>query len=149
MSFFFWPLPCLRSRGTFNLPIVLFVAIVANCSADQIYYSIARARGLTWLEARFGRHKQYSQIVGWMRRHSNWLLRFRQWGAPAATSEALFPTPLRDFSAVERLFFFVSGIQRSGTELRDRGASHPIWEQADVARGYTGLARIEVSRSPD
>jgi phosphatidylglycerol lysyltransferase len=64
----------LAQRGALNLSIVLIVAIVANCSADQVYYTIARARGADWLEARFGRHKQYSLAIGWMRRHSNWLL---------------------------------------------------------------------------
>jgi membrane protein DedA with SNARE-associated domain len=70
-EFFLLAAAFLAQRGVFSLPIVLFIAIVANCSADQIYYTIARARGLVWLEARFGRHKQYSQIVSWMRRHSN------------------------------------------------------------------------------
>jgi phosphatidylglycerol lysyltransferase len=73
-EFFLLAAAFLAQRGVFNLPVVLFIAIVANCSADQIYYAIARAQGLGWLEARFGRHKQYSQAVSWMRRHSNWLL---------------------------------------------------------------------------
>lgn len=64
----------LAHRGIFHLPTVIFLAVAANCLADQVYYTIARARGLAWLEARFGRHKQYNQVVGWMTRHSNWLL---------------------------------------------------------------------------
>jgi phosphatidylglycerol lysyltransferase len=64
----------LAHEGIFKLRIVLIVAITANCFADQIYYMIARARGLTWLQARFGKHKQYSQVVEWMTRHSTWLL---------------------------------------------------------------------------
>jgi phosphatidylglycerol lysyltransferase len=64
----------LAYRGIFSLPLVLVVAVAANCIADQIYYILARARGAAWLEARFGRHKQYARAVGWMTRHANWLL---------------------------------------------------------------------------
>jgi phosphatidylglycerol lysyltransferase len=64
----------LAHEGIFNLRTVILLAIGANCFADQIYYMIARARGLSWLQDRFGRHKQYGQVVDWMVRHSNWLL---------------------------------------------------------------------------
>ena len=64
----------LAHRGTLDFATVLVVAVAANFFSDQAYYAIARARGLTWLETRFGRHRQYSQVVGWMTRHSNWVL---------------------------------------------------------------------------
>jgi len=63
-------------------------------------------------------------------------------------AEALFLTPLRDFSAVEHLFLFVSVRQRLGTGLRVRGTNHSVQEQADEARGYAEHTRIEISRSP-
>ena len=64
----------LAHQGMLDFATVLVVAIAANFFSDQIYYAIARARGLAWLEARFGRHRQYNQAVGWMKRHSNWVL---------------------------------------------------------------------------
>jgi lysylphosphatidylglycerol synthetase-like protein (DUF2156 family)/membrane protein DedA with SNARE-associated domain len=64
----------LSHQGTFSLPVVIFVAIAAHCLADQIYYVLARTRGLAWLEARFGRHKKYAQVIGWVTHHSNLLL---------------------------------------------------------------------------
>jgi phosphatidylglycerol lysyltransferase len=64
----------LAHRGILHLPLVLAVAIVANCVADQAYYMVARTRGRAWLERRFGGHPRYSQAVGWMSRYSNWLL---------------------------------------------------------------------------
>jgi phosphatidylglycerol lysyltransferase len=64
----------LAHKGIFSLPVVLLLAVVANSTADQIYFSIARSRGTEWLEARFGRSKKYVRTVGWVRRHANWLL---------------------------------------------------------------------------
>ena len=64
----------LAHRGIFHLPTVILLAVAANSLADQVYYVLARTRGIAWLDARFGRHKQYNQVIGWMRRHSNWLL---------------------------------------------------------------------------
>ncbi len=64
----------LAQRGILRLPLVIFVAIAANCIADQIYYLISRTRGRAWLESRFRSHPRYSQVVNWMSRHSSWLL---------------------------------------------------------------------------
>ncbi len=64
----------LAQRGKFDLSIVIILAVAANVLADQIYYTIARTRGAAWLEARFGRHRQYAQVTGWMTRHANLLL---------------------------------------------------------------------------
>ncbi len=64
----------LAHRGALDFATVLVVAIGANFFSDQVYYVIARAQGLAWLEARFGRHKQYAHAVAWMTRHSNWIL---------------------------------------------------------------------------
>jgi phosphatidylglycerol lysyltransferase len=64
----------LAHRGTLNLPVVILVAIAANCAADQAYYLVARTRGRAWLEKRFGQHPRYRQAVAWMTRYANWLL---------------------------------------------------------------------------
>ncbi len=34
----------LAHRGILHLPFVIFIAIVANCVADQAYYMVARTR---------------------------------------------------------------------------------------------------------
>ncbi len=64
----------LAHRGILHLPLVILVAIAGNCAADQVYYFMARTRGRTWLEARFGDHPKYRQVVTWMSRYANWLL---------------------------------------------------------------------------
>lgn len=64
----------LAHKEIFSLPVILFLAVAGNCTADLIYYFIARSRGTDWLEARFGRNKRYARTVGWVRRHANWLL---------------------------------------------------------------------------
>ena len=61
----------LAHQGILDLETVLVVAVAANFFSDQIYYMIARARGLAWLEARFGRHKQYRPAIGWIKRHAS------------------------------------------------------------------------------
>lgn len=58
----------------FSLPLVMLVAIVANCGADQIYYILARTRGRAWLQKRFSEHPRYQKVVDLMKRHGNWLL---------------------------------------------------------------------------
>ena len=58
----------------FTLPLVILVAIAANCGADQVYYSLARTRGRAWLQKRFGEHPRYQYVVELMRRHGNLLL---------------------------------------------------------------------------
>ncbi len=62
-------------RGLFfSLPLVILVAVVANCGADQVYYILARTRGKAWLQKRFSDHPRYQKVVGLMSRHGNWLL---------------------------------------------------------------------------
>jgi lysylphosphatidylglycerol synthetase-like protein (DUF2156 family)/membrane protein DedA with SNARE-associated domain len=64
----------LAHRGIFHFWMVVAVAVVANCAADQAYYMVARTRGRAWLEKRFGHHPRYKQAVGWMSRYADWLL---------------------------------------------------------------------------
>ncbi len=64
----------LANRGYFHLPVVMLVAIAANCTADQIYYLVARSRGRLWLERRFGNHPRYRRVLELMSRYSTWLL---------------------------------------------------------------------------
>ncbi len=64
----------LAQRGILHLPLVIFVAVAANCIADQIYYLVSRTRGRAWLENRFHSHPRYGQVLNWMSRHSGWLL---------------------------------------------------------------------------
>jgi phosphatidylglycerol lysyltransferase len=66
----------LAHKGVLNLPLVMVIAVIANCSADQAYYMVARTRGRVWLERRFGRHPRYQQAVDWMSQYSTWLLLF-------------------------------------------------------------------------
>ena len=49
----------LAHRGMLHLPLVIVVAIFANCAADQAYYMVARTRGRAWLQKRFGQHPRY------------------------------------------------------------------------------------------
>jgi phosphatidylglycerol lysyltransferase len=69
----------LAHRGILHLPMIILVAIVANCAADQAYYMVARTRGRAWLEKRFGQHHRYQQSVQWMSRHANWILLFSRY----------------------------------------------------------------------
>lgn len=64
----------LANRGMMHLPVVIAVALAANCAADQAYYMVARTRGRSWLEKRFGHHPRYKQAVDWMSRHADWVL---------------------------------------------------------------------------
>jgi phosphatidylglycerol lysyltransferase len=64
----------LAQQGMFNLSTVIAVAVAANFFSDQIYYSLARARGIAWLNSRFGRRTQYAQAIAWIKQHSIWLL---------------------------------------------------------------------------
>jgi len=58
----------------FSLPMVMLVAVAANCGADQLYYMLARTRGRAWLQRRFGKHPRYQKVVDLIKRHGNWLL---------------------------------------------------------------------------
>jgi phosphatidylglycerol lysyltransferase len=64
----------LAHRGYFRLSLVTMIAIVANCTADQTYYVVARRRGRGWLETRFGQHARYQRVLSLMQRHADWLL---------------------------------------------------------------------------
>src|SRR5262245_3195936 len=64
----------LAHRAYFQLPLVILTAILANCTADQTYYLLARRRGRAWLETRFGGHSRYRKVLSLMERHANWLL---------------------------------------------------------------------------
>jgi phosphatidylglycerol lysyltransferase len=64
----------LAQRGYFHLSIIIVLAILANCAADQLYYLAARVRGRKWLEDRFGKHPRYARMLELMARHGNWLL---------------------------------------------------------------------------
>ena len=56
----------LAHKGIFALPWVILTAIVANCIADQSYYLMARSRGRSWLQARFGHHVAFQRVVNLM-----------------------------------------------------------------------------------
>ena len=64
----------LANRGMMSFPVVIAVAIAANCAADQAYYMVARTRGRSWLEKRFGNHPHYKRAVDWMSRYADWVL---------------------------------------------------------------------------
>jgi phosphatidylglycerol lysyltransferase len=64
----------LAQRGLFHLPVVIAVAVAANSLADQAYFQIARIRGRSWLERRFGRHPRYRQLLDLVARRGGWLL---------------------------------------------------------------------------
>ncbi len=64
----------LAHRGILHLPVVILVAIAANCLADQVYYLVSRTRGRAWLENRFQSHPRYNQVLDWMSHHAGWLL---------------------------------------------------------------------------
>jgi len=64
----------LAHRGIFSLPLVILVAVLANCGADQVYYVLARSRGRAWLQGRFGEHPRYQKVMNLMARRGNWLL---------------------------------------------------------------------------
>ena len=64
----------LAHQGYFHLWLVILIAVVSNCAADQIYYLIARKRGSQWLERRFGQNTHYPRALTLMSRHSDWLL---------------------------------------------------------------------------
>jgi phosphatidylglycerol lysyltransferase len=69
----------LAHRGTLSFPLVIAVAVFANCAADQVYYMVARTRGRAWLERRFGQNPHYQQVVGWMSKRAGWLLLFSRY----------------------------------------------------------------------
>src|SRR5262245_51841288 len=64
----------LAHKGIFALPWVIVTAIVANCIADQSYYLMARSRGRSWLQARFGHHAAFQRVVHLMGRYATWML---------------------------------------------------------------------------
>ncbi len=69
----------LAHRGILNLPLVILIAVVSNCTADQLYYGLARTRGYKWLEARFGEHPRYKGLMARMGRLADWLLLFSRY----------------------------------------------------------------------
>ncbi len=64
----------LAQRGLLLLPVVIGVAVVANSTADQIYFLLARVRGRAWLERRFGGSPRFAKVLELMSRHARWLL---------------------------------------------------------------------------
>ena len=64
----------LAQRGYFRLPVVIAVAVAANALADQVYFQLARLRGRTWLDRRFGQHPRYQQLIGLVGRRGGLLL---------------------------------------------------------------------------
>jgi phosphatidylglycerol lysyltransferase len=64
----------LAHQGYLHLWLVILLAVVSNCAADQVYYLIARSRGRQWLDRRFGQNSRYPKAITLMSRHSDWLL---------------------------------------------------------------------------
>ena len=64
----------LAQRGFFRLPVVIAVAVAANSLSDQAYFQLARVRGRTWLDRRFGQHPRYRQLIGLVGRRGGLLL---------------------------------------------------------------------------
>jgi phosphatidylglycerol lysyltransferase len=64
----------LARQGVLILPAVVFVAIVANSTIDQIYFQLARVRGRAWLERRFAKSPRFAKLVDLMSRHARWVL---------------------------------------------------------------------------
>ncbi len=64
----------LAQAGYFRLWVVILLAIVSNCTADQIYYMVARSRGREWLENRFRKNPHYPRALSLMNRYAGWLL---------------------------------------------------------------------------
>jgi phosphatidylglycerol lysyltransferase len=64
----------LAQRGFFRLPVVIAVAVAANSLADQVYFQLARLRGHSWLERRFGPHPRYQQVMELVGRRGGLLL---------------------------------------------------------------------------
>lgn len=63
-----------RQGLAFKLPLVILVALIANCGASQVYYQLARSRGRAWLQGRFGDNRRYRKVVELMARHGSWVL---------------------------------------------------------------------------
>ncbi len=64
----------LASRGVFHLEAVVLVAVAANSTADQIYYSLARSKGRPWLDSKFGGRPRYQWLIESVQRRSTLLL---------------------------------------------------------------------------
>jgi phosphatidylglycerol lysyltransferase len=64
----------LARQGVLILPAVVFVAIVANSTIDQIYFHLARVRGRAWLERRFAQSPRFARLLDLMSRHARWVL---------------------------------------------------------------------------
>lgn len=64
----------LARRGYFSLWLVILVAVLSNCTADIVYYFLARARGREWLDRRFGDNSHYQRVLVLTERHAGWLL---------------------------------------------------------------------------
>jgi membrane protein DedA with SNARE-associated domain len=65
---------CLAHQGYFNFWLVILVALLANWSAVQLYYILAKSRGRPWLESRFGRNPHFHKVLELTDRYSNWLM---------------------------------------------------------------------------
>src|SRR5512137_2568644 len=64
----------LAHRGYFSLQIVILLAVLSNCTADIVYYLLARARGRTWLDKRFAGNRHYQRTLELAERNASWLL---------------------------------------------------------------------------
>src|SRR5262249_27487907 len=64
----------LAHQGYFSIVAVIAVAVAANTAIDQIYYRVARSRGRSWLERRYGNHPRFAQLEAAVARHGRWLL---------------------------------------------------------------------------
>jgi lysylphosphatidylglycerol synthetase-like protein (DUF2156 family)/membrane protein DedA with SNARE-associated domain len=64
----------LAQRGFFRLPVVIAVAVAANSLSDQVYFQLARLRGRSWLERRFGQHPRYQRLMELVGRRGGLLL---------------------------------------------------------------------------
>ena len=95
----------LSHRGVLSFPLVIAVAIFANCAADQVYYMVARTRGRAWLEKRFGEHPRYQQAIGWMTKYAEWLLLFSRY---AVGFRIIIPAACGAFGMAAVRFFFIN-----------------------------------------
>ena len=62
----------LAHRGYFRLSLVFLVAGLTTLIASHVYYQIARASGMKWLEQR--RDPRLDRIIGWSRSHGGLLV---------------------------------------------------------------------------
>ena len=64
----------LAHRGYFHMPWVLMLAFAATVLANQIFYAVARAKGMSWLSGRAGTDQRLEKILSWSRERGGWLL---------------------------------------------------------------------------